>query len=98
MICSNEPGYYKEGAYGIRIENLVLVTEAEPIDGGERPMMGFENLTMAPLERELIVTDLLTNDERRWVDAYHAEVAAKIAPLLADDDAAWLTERCAALT
>jgi len=98
MICSNEPGYYKEGAYGIRIENLVLVTEAEPIDGGERPMMGFENLTMAPLERELIVTDLLTDDERRWVDSYHAEVAAKIAPLLADDDAAWLTERCAALT
>lgn len=98
MICSNEPGYYKEGAYGIRIENLVLVTEAEPIDGGERPMMGFENLTMAPLERELIVTDLLTDEERRWVDAYHAEVAAKIAPLLADDDAAWLKERCAALT
>ncbi|MEM6747340.1 MAG: aminopeptidase P family protein [Pseudomonadota bacterium] len=98
MICSNEPGYYKEGAYGIRIENLVLVTEAQPIDGGERPMMAFENLTMAPLERELIVTDLLTPAERRWVDAYHAEVAAKIVPLLPEKDAVWLEERCAALT
>ncbi|MEO1041887.1 MAG: aminopeptidase P family protein [Pseudomonadota bacterium] len=98
MICSNEPGYYLEGAYGIRIENLVLVTDEEPIEGGERPMMGFENLTMAPLERELIVTEMLTPEERRWVDAYHTEVAAKIAPLLTEEDAAWLKQRCAALT
>ncbi|MEM9839964.1 MAG: M24 family metallopeptidase, partial [Pseudomonadota bacterium] len=60
MICSNEPGYYKPGAYGIRIENLVLVTEAQPIGGGERPMMRFEHLTLAPLERELIATSMLT--------------------------------------
>ncbi|MEM6914682.1 MAG: aminopeptidase family protein P, partial [Pseudomonadota bacterium] len=98
MICSNEPGYYLEGAYGIRIENLVLVTQEEPIDGGERPMMGFENLTMAPLERELIITAMLTPEERRWVDAYHAEVAAKISPLLPEGDADWLKSRCAALT
>lgn len=97
MICSNEPGYYKAGAYGIRIENLVLVTEAEPIAGGERPMMGFENLTLAPLERELIVTDMLTPEERQWVDSYHAEVAAKLAPHLGEEDRAWLEGRCAAL-
>ncbi|GGY43347.1 aminopeptidase P family protein [Parvularcula lutaonensis] len=97
MILSNEPGYYKAGHYGIRIENLVLVTEATPIEGGERPMMGFENLTMCPLERELIVTDMLTADERRWVDQYHAEVLAKLKPLLGADDAAWLEGRCAPL-
>ena len=97
MILSNEPGFYKAGEYGIRIENLVLVTEPMPIDGGERPMMAFENLTLAPLERELIATDLLTDSERRWVDAYHAEVFAKISPILDTEDAAWLKDRCAAL-
>ena len=55
MIVSNEPGYYKEGAYGIRIENLQVVTEAAPIAGGERPMLGFETLTLAPIDRRLIV-------------------------------------------
>ncbi|NRA29876.1 MAG: aminopeptidase P family protein [Parvularculaceae bacterium] len=97
MICSNEPGYYKPGEYGIRIENLIIVTEAEAIDGGERPMMGFENLTWAPLERELIDPDLLTDQETAWVDDYHAQVLAKIGPLLKDDTLAWLQERCIAI-
>jgi Xaa-Pro aminopeptidase len=94
MICSNEPGYYKAGAYGIRIENLVLVTKAEPIEGGERPMMGFENLTWAPLERELIDVSLLVERERAWVDAYHADTLAKLRSRLSADDLAWLEERC----
>ncbi len=64
MICSNEPGYYKEGAYGIRIENLVLVTELTEAPGGDREMMGFETLTLAPIDRRLIVKDMLTADER----------------------------------
>jgi len=98
MICSNEPGYYKPGEYGIRIENLIIVTEAEAVDGGERPMMGFENLTWAPLERELIVTEMLTPEERAWVDAYHANVSAKISPLLSDEPLAWLKDRCIALS
>ena len=97
MICSNEPGYYKPGAYGIRIENLVLVTEAEDIDGGERAMMGFENLTLVPLERELIDTELLTTEERAWIDGYHADVATKLRGQLDDQDRGWLEERCRAL-
>jgi Xaa-Pro aminopeptidase len=97
MICSNEPGYYKAGAYGIRIENLVLVTEPQGIEGGERPMMAFENLTWAPLERELIDTELLTDEERRWVDDYHARTFEKIADLLPEDVRGWLEGRCAPL-
>ncbi|NNU15293.1 aminopeptidase P family protein [Parvularcula sp. ZS-1/3] len=94
MICSNEPGYYKAENYGIRIENLIVVTEATPIDGGERPMIAFENLTLAPLERELINPDMLTEEEIRWVDDYHAEVKAKISSQLPKEDAEWLAERC----
>lgn len=97
MICSNEPGYYKPGEYGIRIENLVLVTEATPIDGGERPMMAFEDLTMAPLERELIDTDMLTAEERRWVDNYHAKVFANLKSELPHEVVTWLERRCAPL-
>jgi Xaa-Pro aminopeptidase len=90
MILSNEPGYYKEGAYGIRIENLVLVTEAAKPEGGDRPMMGFETLTLVPIDRRLIAIDLLTPAERSWIDAYHARVLAEIGPELAHDDRAWL--------
>ncbi len=74
MICSNEPGYYKTGAYGIRIENLVLVTEAETPEGGERPMMGFETLTLVPIDRRLVAKELLTKEERDWLNDYHARV------------------------
>jgi Xaa-Pro aminopeptidase len=93
MICSNEPGYYKTGAYGIRIENLVLITEATVPDGGERPMMGFETLTLVPIDRRLIAKDLLNKDERAWLNAYHTRVAEMIgAELEGDDDALqWLT-------
>jgi Xaa-Pro aminopeptidase len=90
MILSNEPGYYKAGAYGIRIENLELVVAAE-IAGAEKPMNAFETLTLAPIDRRLIVAATLTADELRWLDAYHARVRQQITPLI--DDAAvrvWL--------
>ncbi|MDB5452524.1 MAG: metallopeptidase family protein [Caulobacteraceae bacterium] len=90
MILSNEPGYYKEGAYGIRIENLQVVTEAEPIAGGERPMLGFETLTLAPIDRRLVAVDLLTDEERAQLDAYHARVLAVIGPQLPADARTWL--------
>lgn len=97
MILSNEPGYYREGHWGIRIETLQVVTPAEPIAGGERPMHGFEQLTLAPLDRRLIDVALLTADERAYVDAYHAEVLAKVGPLLDGEVRAWLEAQCAPL-
>jgi Xaa-Pro aminopeptidase len=97
MIVSNEPGYYKEGEYGIRIENLQFVTEAAPIPGGERPMLGFETLTLAPIDRALIVTAMLTAEERAQMDAYHARVLAVVGPQVPADVKAWLEEVCAPL-
>jgi Xaa-Pro aminopeptidase len=95
MIVSNEPGFYKEGAYGIRIENLQVVTEPAPIPGGERPMLGFEPLTLAPIDRRLVVTAMLSAEERAQLDAYHARVLAVIGPQVPADVAAWLAEACA---
>jgi len=97
MIVSNEPGYYKEGAYGIRIENLQVVTPAQEIKGGERPMMAFETLTLAPMDRRLIVVAMLTEEERHQMDAYHARVRAVIGPQLPADVRAWLDEATAPL-
>jgi Xaa-Pro aminopeptidase len=95
MILSNEPGYYKTGEYGIRIENLQFVTEPVPIDGGERPMLGFEPLTLAPIDRMLVVAERLSPAERAWLDAYHARVLTEIGPLVEPDVAAWLEGACA---
>jgi Xaa-Pro aminopeptidase len=97
MILSNEPGYYKPGEYGIRIENLLLVQEPRPIEGGERPMMGFETLTLAPIDRALIDPSLLTAEERQWLDAYHARVLKEIGPLLDEADRRWLVQVTAPL-
>lgn len=94
MIVSNEPGFYREGQYGIRIENLQYVTPAEEITGGERKMLGFRNLTWAPLAPKLIDLDILTPDERDWVNAYHAEVLEKIGPLVDGEVKDWLTAQC----
>ncbi|HTH29434.1 MAG TPA: aminopeptidase P family protein [Sphingobium sp.] len=96
MILSNEPGYYKTGAYGIRIENLLLV-ETREIAGAERDMLGFETLTLAPIDRALIEVALLRADERAWLDGYHARVLAVIGPQLDDDARAWLEGACAPL-
>lgn len=91
MILSNEPGYYRPGAFGIRIENLVYVREAEPVEGGDMPMMSFETLTYVPIDQYLVVTELLTREELRWLDDYHAKTRAELMPLMHDDKArAWL--------
>jgi Xaa-Pro aminopeptidase len=91
MILSNEPGYYKAGAYGIRIENLVLVIAAAPVPGAEKPLNAFETLTLAPIDRRLIVPELLTPEETAWLDRYHARVVEALSPLLDVDSRAWLT-------
>ncbi len=95
MIVSNEPGYYKEEGYGIRIENLQYVTPPQDIKGGERPMMGFETLTLAPINRDLIVAAMLTETERQYVNNYHQRVWAEIGPSVAGDIKAWLKAACA---
>jgi len=97
MILSNEPGYYKTGSYGIRIENLVLVTEAAPVAGGERPLNAFETLTLAPIDRRLIVPSMLSREEADWLDAYHARVMSALAPLLDPQDRAFLAAATAPL-
>ena len=96
MILSNEPGYYKAGEYGIRIENLVLV-EPRDVPGAEKPMLGFRELTLAPIDRNLIDTGLLDATERDWLNAYHARVQAEIGPQLDDAGQAWLAAATAAL-
>jgi Xaa-Pro aminopeptidase len=90
MILSNEPGYYKAGAYGIRIENLVLVVEAVAVPGAEKPLNAFETLTLAPIDRRLVVADMLTPEERDWLDGYHARVAETLSPLVDAESRAWL--------
>ena len=93
MILSNEPGYYKAGEYGIRIENLVLVEERQ-IEGAEGRYFGFENLTWAPIDKTLVDTSLLTRDELRWWDEYHTRVLEIVGPQLEGDVLAWVTEAC----
>jgi Xaa-Pro aminopeptidase len=90
MILSNEPGYYKTDAYGIRIENLVLVTEAPAVDGAEKPLNAFATLTLAPIDRRLIEPSMITHEEIRWLDDYHARVADTLGPMLDADARAWL--------
>jgi Xaa-Pro aminopeptidase len=96
MILSNEPGYYKQGAYGIRIENLVLVVPVE-VEGAEKKLLGFETLTFAPIDRALIDLSLLTADERAWTDAYHARVLEVVGPQLDGEALAWARSACAPL-
>ena len=97
MIISNEPGYYKTGEYGIRIENLVLVEQPSAIAGGEREMCAFETLTLAPIDRRLIDRRLLSASEIHWLDTYHARVRDTIAPHLGPEDRAWLEAATAPL-
>ncbi len=96
MIVSNEPGYYREGAFGIRIENLLLVREADSVEGDEIPMLSFETLTLTPYDRRLIDTGLLTNEEADWLDAYHVRVWDTLSGAV--PDTAWLKAACAPLT
>ncbi len=97
MILSNEPGYYRTGQYGIRLENLILVTEPEEIPGGDRPMMRFETLTFAPFDRRLIELSLLTPKEAQWIDRYHAEVFERLSGGLDGVTLDWLSQATAPL-
>ena len=96
MILSNEPGYYREGAFGIRLENLIVVQEAPKL-GDNRDQLCFETLTFTPFDRSLVRADRLSPDERAWLDAYHAEVLARIGPRLSAPALAWLQAACAPL-
>ena len=98
MILSNEPGCYKQGSFGIRIENLVLVHEARAIEGGERKMLGFETLTLCPIEQRLINRQLLGKDEVLWLDAYHARVLKEVGDRLDGAELDWLRHACAPLS
>jgi len=98
MILSNEPGYYREGAFGIRIENLVVVQQAPVLPGADpREMLGFETLTLAPIDRRLILADRLSPGERDWLDSYHARVLADLAPCVTAATRDWLVSACAPL-
>lgn len=92
MVVSNEPGYYKTGEYGIRIENLVAVVEAEAPDGAERPLLAFETITLAPIDLSLVDAALLNADEKAWLNAYHARVRETLSPLLDEETKKWLEE------
>jgi Xaa-Pro aminopeptidase len=96
MILSNEPGYYKTGGYGIRIENLVLVEERQ-IEGAEGEWLGFETLTLAPIDKTLLDRSLLSAAEVAWWNAYHARVREVLAPQLDGGALTWLEQACAPL-
>ncbi len=97
MIISNEPGYYRTGQYGIRIENLLLVREPEEVPGGEKRLLSFETLTLAPIDRRLVDPSLMTPAEIAWLNAYHARVRAEIGPLVEAGDLDWLEGAAAAV-
>ena len=95
MILSNEPGYYEPEAYGIRLENLLLV-RPHPVSG-PKPFLSFETLTLAPFDRRLMLTESLTATERKWVDSYHARVLAEVGPGLGASERTWLAAACSPL-
>ncbi|GLK70417.1 aminopeptidase P family protein [Ancylobacter dichloromethanicus] len=97
MVLSNEPGYYKAGAYGIRLENLEIVVDGPAIEGAEKALLAFETLTLAPFDRRGIEPARLTPDETAWLDAYHARVRAEIGPLLDEGTRLWLEAATAPL-
>ena len=92
MLISNEPGYYKVGEYGIRIENVVLVTLPETVDEGDREMMAFETLTLAPIDRRLIRPEMLEKSERDWLNGYQKHVFDTLAPDLDPSTRNWLKQ------
>lgn len=97
MVLSNEPGFYKPGGYGIRIENLLLVRAAAELPDQAKPFLEFETLTLAPYDRRLILPALLTDAERAQINAYHGRVLREIGPLLPPDTLAWLKAACASI-
>ncbi len=98
MILSNEPGYYREGAFGIRIENLIVTIDAPALVGADaREMLAFETLTHVPFDRRLIATEMLSPAERDWIDRYHADTLSLLAPRLDEESGAWLAQACGPL-
>ncbi len=97
MVVSNEPGYYKTGEYGIRIENLVAVKEAGEIPGAEKTLHDFETLTLAPIDLNLVDVDVLTPAEKQWLNDYHARVRAEVGKLVDAETKAWLVEATKAI-
>lgn len=98
MILSIEPGHYREGEFGIRIENLAVVAEANPVPGGDdRSMLEFRNLTWAPIDRRLMACELLVPEERKWIDDYHLKVLDNIEGICSEPTASWLRKACAPL-
>ncbi|HGG06234.1 MAG TPA: aminopeptidase P family protein [Aliiroseovarius sp.] len=96
MILSNEPGYYRDGAFGIRLENLIVVQEAPRPEGGDdRDMLSFETLTFTPIDRRLIVVDMLSQGERDWLNDYHRQTLEKLGPRLSSAARVWLKKACA---
>jgi Xaa-Pro aminopeptidase len=95
MILSNEPGYYRTGSYGIRIENLVLVVEAPPVAGAEKPLNAFETLTLVPIDTRLVEPAMMTADETAWLDAYHARVREALVPAVDAPTREWLIKATA---
>src|SRR5262245_61933382 len=98
MIVSNEPGYYKTGEYGIRIESLVVVAALPAPAGSEVPLYGFETLTLAPIDRSLVEPAILSAAERAWLDGYHARVREAITPKVDRNTVVWLREATRPLT
>jgi Xaa-Pro aminopeptidase len=97
MILSNEPGYYKADAFGIRIENLIIVTEPQPIEGGEQPMLGFDTLTLAPIDLNLVEPQLLNEEEIAWLNNYHSRVFKEIGETLENEEKIWLKQTTRAI-
>ena len=98
MILSNEPGYYREGEFGIRLENLIVVEKAPHLQGGDtRDQLGFETLTFVPFDTRLVIADELAKADRDWLNAYHAQTLAKLAPRLSAKALAWAKTACAAI-
>ncbi|MEO0829224.1 MAG: M24 family metallopeptidase, partial [Pseudomonadota bacterium] len=98
MCLSNEPGYYRTGAFGIRIENLIYVVKAPPLEGAdERDMLAFETLTFVPIDRRLIAIEELSRAERAWIDSYHAECRTRLSGRLSEAAGEWLAKATAPL-
>jgi Xaa-Pro aminopeptidase len=98
MILSNEPGFYEEGSFGIRIENLIVVETAPPLPGQTvSQMLRFETLTWVPIDLTLVIPSLMTQAERDWLNGYHAEVLERVGPLVNEADREWLKTACRAI-
>lgn len=95
MVCSNEPGLYRENQYGIRIENLIAVRKAQETEFGS--FYSFETLTLCPIDTRPIVVELLTEEEKAWLNAYHTRVYEEISPLLEKNQQEWLKNACKAI-